>query len=369
MRIATISPNRQPLHLLDDIDHMRHALRLGRRTLGATGKNPAVGCVIVKDGRVLATGWTGEGGIPHAEARALEQAGAAARGATAYVSLEPCCHHGRTGPCADALIAAGIVRVVTAVEDPDPRVEGRGHARLRNAGVMVETGLLAEESRRDLAGFLSRIARQRPHVLLKLALSADGMIASAPGLRTAITGEQARARTHLMRAHADAIMVGVNTVKTDDPVLTCRLPGLEHRSPLPVIVDGSLSTPLASRLVAAAGSRPLIILTADEAQGGDELARAGAELVRCPEAGCGRIDLGCGLTELGRRGINRLLVEGGANLASQLIGDGLVDALALFVAPMPLGAQGVKADLDLNAFRKTAEETLGQDVLTLYDRR
>ena len=354
---------------MDDIDHMRHALRLARRTLGATGKNPAVGCVIVKDGRVLATGWTAEGGIPHAETRALEQAGVAARGATAYVSLEPCCHHGRTGPCVDALIAAGIVRVVTAIEDPDPRVEGSGHDRLRKAGVAVETGMLSDEARRDLAGFLSRIARQRPHVLLKLALSADGMIASAPGQRTAITGEEARARTHLMRARADAIMVGVSTVRTDDPVLTCRLPGLERRSPLPVIVDGSLSTPLASRLVAAARRRPLIILAADKTRGGNELAGAGAELVRCPESVPGRIDLGCGLKELGRRGINHLLVEGGANLARQLIGDGLVDELALFASPVTLGAQGVKADLDLNAFRKTGEETLGKDVLTLYDRR
>ena len=368
-RIATTRANRPSFQLLDDIDHMRHALRLGRRTLGATGKNPAVGCVLVKDGRVLATGWTGEGGIPHAEARALQEAGAAARGATAYVSLEPCCHRGRTGPCTDALIEAGVVRVVTAIGDPDPRVKGEGHARLRKAGVVVETGLLADEAGRDLAGFLSRITRQRPHVLLKLALSADGMIASAPGLRTAITGEEARARTHLMRAQADAIMVGVNTVKTDDPALTCRLPGLEHRSPLPVIVDGSLSTPLASRLVAAARRRSLIILAAENAKGGDELARAGAELVRCPQSAPGRIDLGCGLKELGRRGINRLLVEGGADLARQLVSDGLVDELALFTSPTTLGAEGVRADLDLNAFRRGTEETLGKDLLTHYDRQ
>jgi diaminohydroxyphosphoribosylaminopyrimidine deaminase / 5-amino-6-(5-phosphoribosylamino)uracil reductase len=353
---------------MDDTDHMRHALRVGRRTMGATGKNPAVGCVLVKDGRVIATGWTAEGGIPHAEVRAIEAAGRAARGATAYVSLEPCCHHGRTGPCADVLIAAGIARVVTAMEDPDPRVQGRGHARLREAGIAVKTGLLVQEARRDLAGFISRITRRMPHVLLKLALSADGMIASAPGLRTAITGEAANARTHLMRARSDAIMVGVNTVKADDPVLTCRLPGLEHRSPLPVIVDGSLSTPLTSRLVAAARSRPLIVLTAANERAGDELARAGAELVRCAESAPGRIDLRCGLEELARRGVNRLLVEGGAELAHQLVSAGLVDELALFVSPIPLGDQGLRADLDLNAFRKTSEETLGKDVLRHYEK-
>jgi diaminohydroxyphosphoribosylaminopyrimidine deaminase/5-amino-6-(5-phosphoribosylamino)uracil reductase len=353
---------------MDDIGHMRHALRLGRRTMGATGKNPAVGCVLVKDGRVLAAGWTAEGGMPHAEVRALEAAGAAALGATAYVTLEPCCHHGRTGPCADALIRAGIARVVTAIEDPDPRVQGRGHARLKEAGVSVETGLLAQEARRDLAGFVSRMTRSRPHVLLKLAFSADGMIAAAPGLRTAITGEAANARTHLMRAQSDAIMVGVNTVRTDDPTLTCRLPGLEHRSPLPVIVDGSSSTPLASRLVAAARSRPLIILTSAQAGGGDELARSGAELVRCPESAPGRIDLRCGLEELARRGMNRLLVEGGADLARQLMVAGLVDELALFVSPKMLGGEGVSVDLDLNAFRRTSEETLGKDVLKHYEK-
>lgn len=353
---------------MDDIDHMRHALRLGRRTLGATGKNPAVGCVLVKDGRVLATGWTAEGGIPHAEVRALEAAGTAAHGATAYVTLEPCCHHGRTGPCADALVTAGIARVVTAIEDPDPRVQGRGHARLREAGIAVETGLLAEKARRDLAGFVSRMTRARPHVLLKLALSADGMIASAPGLRTAITGEAANARTQLMRAQSDAIMVGVNTVRTDDPALTCRLPGLEHRSPLPVIVDGSLSTPLASRLVTAARSRPLIVLTAANDRAGSELATTGAELVHCPESAPGRIDLRCGMEELAKRGMNRVLVEGGADLARQLVGAGLVDEIALFVSPKVLGSEGVRADLDLNSFRRTAEETLGKDVLKHYEK-
>jgi pyrimidine deaminase RibD-like protein len=179
--------------------------------------------------------------MPHAETEALRMAGTAADGATAYVSLEPCSHHGRTPPCAEALVAAGIERVVTAIEDPDPRVKGAGHAKLRAAGLKVETGLLAEEARRDLSGFLSRVTRGRPHVLLKLARSSDGMIAEAPGQRTSITGEEANLRTHLMRAKADAIMVGIRTVRADDPHLTCRLPGLEHRSPVAIVVDGGLT--------------------------------------------------------------------------------------------------------------------------------
>jgi diaminohydroxyphosphoribosylaminopyrimidine deaminase / 5-amino-6-(5-phosphoribosylamino)uracil reductase len=352
---------------LTDENHMRHALGLGLRSLGATGKNPAVGCVLVKDECVIAVGSTGEGGIPHAEAIALAMAGDRARGATAYVTLEPCCHHGRTPPCADVLIAAGVVRVVTAIEDPDPRVRGKGHERLRRAGIRVETGVLGDWARRDLAGFLSRLARSRPHVLLKLAVSADGMIASAPGLRTAITGEDANRRTHLMRARSDAIMVGVGTVKADDPSLTCRLPGLEHRSPIPVIVDGALTTPLTARLLASARARPLVILTAQSS--GLQHAEAGAEIISCPGHAAGRVDLAKGLERLAERGVNRLLVEGGANLAAQLIAGDLVDEVALFSSPRRLGAEGVRANLDLNAFRRTREETLGADVLTHYERR
>jgi diaminohydroxyphosphoribosylaminopyrimidine deaminase / 5-amino-6-(5-phosphoribosylamino)uracil reductase len=231
----------------------------------------------------------------------------------------------------------------------------------------VETGVLGDWARRDLAGFLSRLARSRPHVLLKLAVSADGMIASAPGLRTAITGEDANRRTHLMRARSDAIMVGVGTVKADDPSLTCRLPGLEHRSPIPVIVDGALTTPLTARLLASARARPLVILTAQSS--GLQHAEAGAEIISCPGHAAGRVDLAKGLERLAERGVNRLLVEGGANLAAQLIAGDLVDEVALFSSPRRLGAEGVPANLDLNAFRRTREETLGADVLTHYERR
>ncbi len=354
---------------MNDLDHMRHALGLGRRTLGATGKNPAVGCVLVNGARVVGVGWTAEGGIPHAETEALRMAGDRAQGATAYVTLEPCSHHGRTSPCAEALIAAGVKRVVTAVEDPDPRVRGQGHATLRAAGIEVDTGILEAQARRDLAGFFSRMNRGRPYVVLKLAVSSDGMIAEARGLRTAITGEEANLRTHLMRAEADAIMVGIGTVKTDDPSLSCRLPGLEHRSPVPVIVDGGLTAPVSSKLVAAALNRPLIVLTAKDAPAGEELTTRGVEVIRCPSAAAGRIALACGLAKLGERGVNRLLVEGGANLASQLVEAGLVDEIAVFTSLRKLGPNGVPANLSLGGFVKTGEETLGQDVLTHYEKR
>jgi diaminohydroxyphosphoribosylaminopyrimidine deaminase/5-amino-6-(5-phosphoribosylamino)uracil reductase len=353
---------------MDDRDHMRHALALGRRSMGATGANPAVGCVLVNENHVVGVGWTAEGGAPHAETRALAMAGDLAQGATAYVTLEPCSHHGRTPPCAAALAKAGIVRVISAAEDPDPRVCGNGHTLLCKAGVKVQTGLLEQEARLDMAGFFSRIRRGRPHVVLKLALSADGMIAEAKGIRTAITGEEANARTHLMRAQADAIMVGVGTVRTDDPVLTCRLPGLEHRSPHPIIVDGRLATPLTARLVAEACHRGLTILTGPTADG-TTIEKYGALVLHCREAAPGRIDLMQGLEQLGRRGINRLLVEGGADLARQLVEAALVDELAVFTSAKALGQAGVKVDLALSGFEKTGTEKLGQDRLAHYRKR
>jgi diaminohydroxyphosphoribosylaminopyrimidine deaminase/5-amino-6-(5-phosphoribosylamino)uracil reductase len=350
---------------MKDIDHMRHALALGRRTMGATGANPAVGCVVVRDNHVVGVGWTAEGGAPHAETRALAMAGELARGATVYVTLEPCSHHGRTPPCAAALAKAGVARVISAVEDPDPRVSGNGHTMLCKSGVKVQTGLLEEEARHDLAGFFSRIQRGRPHLVLKLALSADGMIAAAKGTRTAITGEEANARVHLLRAEADAVMVGIGTVRTDDPILTCRLPGLEHRTPAAIIVDGRLATPPTARLVAAARQRPLIILAAPNADG-SKLERLGVEVLHCRQIAPGRIDLTAGLMQLGQRGINRLLVEGGADLAQQLIAAELVDEIALFTSAKELGALGVPAGLVLAGFEDMGRERLGQDQLVHY---
>jgi len=323
---------------------MDYALRLGRRALGTTAENPNVGCVIVKDGRVLSVGWTQAGGRPHAETEALGEAGEGARGATAYVTLEPCAHHGRTAPCAEALVKAGVARVVTAIEDPDPRVSGGGHAILRRAGIAVETGLGADEARHDMAGFLTRILRKRPQVILKMAISADHMISGGVGQRTAISGPEARAHVHLLRAQCDAILVGLGTVLADDPELTCRLPGLEHRSP-----------------------RPFVLGRAGVLPAGSHLARRGAEVLRgdVPEV----------LSGLAARGINRLLVEGGARVARSFLEAGLVDEFQLIRAEKSLGPgavpvlAGLPLDQALQPFRLAAQEKLGSDLLTVYERR
>ena len=236
---------------------MALALALGRRGLGRTWPNPAVGAVIVKDGVMVGRGWTQPGGRPHAEVEALRRAGAAARGATLYVTLEPCSHFGKSPPCADAVIAAGISRVVSAIEDPNPEVAGQGHARLRAAGIEVEIGVDAEEARRDHAGHISRMTQGRPHVMLKLAISADGKAGAAGRKPVAITGEAVRERVHLLRAEYDAIMIGIATALADDPMLTCRLPGMAKYSPVRVVADSMLRLPLNSRLVKSASETPV----------------------------------------------------------------------------------------------------------------
>ena len=237
------------------------ALSLGRRGLGRTWPNPAVGAVIVKDGVIVGRGWTQPGGRPHAEVEALRRAGEAARGATLYVTLEPCSHHGKTPPCADAVIAAGITRVVSALEDPNPEVAGEGHGRLRAAGIAVEVGVGAEEARRDHAGHIRRMRQGRPQVMLKLAISADGKAGVAGRKPVAITGESVRERVHLLRAHSDAIMVGIGTVLADDPMLTCRLPGMAEDSPVRIVADSMLRLPVNSRLVRSAYETPVWALT------------------------------------------------------------------------------------------------------------
>jgi diaminohydroxyphosphoribosylaminopyrimidine deaminase/5-amino-6-(5-phosphoribosylamino)uracil reductase len=353
-----------------DAAFMMRAVRLGHRALGNSAENPPVGCVIEKDGTVVGLGWTREDGRPHAETEALKMAGIAAHGATAYVTLEPCAHHGRTPPCANALVKAGIARVVTALEDPDPRVAGGGHAILRQAGIVVETGLGAEAARPDLAGFLSRIERKRPYVILKLALSADGRIAEAPGKRTQITGREVKVRTHLMRAQADAILVGLGTVLADDPHLTCRLPGLEDRSPLRLVADSRLSIPKTSHLVKTAADVPVWLLSITYGAVAD-----GVEVLPCRPTAKGEVDLADALAKLAEADVNRVLVEGGARLSRHLIEAELVDELALFRSPRTLGPKGVEAfgGLPLTdvmaAFRALTEERLGDDHLSVYVRR
>jgi|AraplaMF_Col_mMF_1032025.scaffolds.fasta_scaffold00919_21 diaminohydroxyphosphoribosylaminopyrimidine deaminase/5-amino-6-(5-phosphoribosylamino)uracil reductase len=253
----------------DDAQFMQEAIRLGLLHLGQTSTNPSVGCVVVRDGKIVGRGTTAVGGRPHAEPQALAEAGELARGATAYVTLEPCSHHGKTPPCADALIASGVSRVVISVTDPDERVSGRGIAMLRDAGIVVETGLLEEEGRHSLAAYLTRQTKNRPYVILKLAVSQDGMIGRMGEGQIAITGPAARAEVQQLRAETDAILVGIGTAVADDPELTVRIPGLQGRSPVRIVLDPLLELPLTSKLVRTARQVPVIVVGREEVFGSE----------------------------------------------------------------------------------------------------
>jgi diaminohydroxyphosphoribosylaminopyrimidine deaminase/5-amino-6-(5-phosphoribosylamino)uracil reductase len=363
-----------------DLRFMQLALALGRRGQGRSWPNPAVGAVVVNDGVIVGRGWTQPGGRPHAEPEALQRAGEAARGATLYVTLEPCSHFGRSPPCADAVIAAGIARVVSAVEDPNPEVAGQGHARLRAAGIVVDVGLGAAEAAGDHAGHFRRIRDKRPHVILKLAVSSDDKIGVAGRKPVAITGEAAKARVHLLRAQCDAVLVGIGTVQADDPLLTCRLPGMEAQSPVRVVLDRALRISGTSRLVHSARETPLWVMTSSlsEAPAAMKLGAAGAQVIRvatttAPPPG---LDLLAVLHALAEKGITRLLVEGGARVASSFVTAGLVDEVWLLRGPDAVGADGVAAldALPLTSitqsptFERRAGETLQNDTLTIYER-
>ncbi|WP_460452180.1 bifunctional diaminohydroxyphosphoribosylaminopyrimidine deaminase/5-amino-6-(5-phosphoribosylamino)uracil reductase RibD [Alsobacter sp. SYSU BS001988] len=334
----------------DDVATMRIALALARRGLGNTWPNPAVGAVVWTPGPdgpvILGRGWTQPGGRPHAEPVALAQAGAAARGATLTVTLEPCSHFGKTAPCSHAILDAGIARVVSAIEDPDPRVNGRGHILMRAHGVTVSVGVLAGEARWANRGFIKRIVEGRPMVTLKLARTADGYAAACAGPRLMITGAEAAARVHLMRAQHDVVLVGVGTVLADDPLLTCRLPGLEHRSPVRVVLDTALRTPPGARIVATAREVPTWIVAAPDAPGAAEaaLAQAGAVVIRVPRAPDGAgLDLLAALAALAARGVTRAFCEGGPRLAEALALAGQVDAVEILTGPDRLGRPGLPA--------------------------
>ena len=358
-------------------DHrfMQLALALGRRGLGRTWPNPAVGAVVVKDNVILGRGWTQPGGRPHAETEALRHAGRAARGATLYVTLEPCSHHGKTPPCADAIIRAGIARVVSAMEDPNPEVAGQGHARLRERGIAVETGLGGEEAARTNVGHIRRMRDGRPHVMLKLAVSADGKVGAAGRRPVAITGEAARTRVHQMRAQSDAILVGIGTVLSDDPALTCRLPGMAAWSPVRVVLDARLRVPLAAGVIATVRETPTWVFTAPGASAmGEEILRAkGAEVFRVAD-NAGRLDLGAVLQTLGDHGITRLMVEGGPTVAASFVQARLVDQAVLLRSQKQLGADGIDAlaGLPLTALTGSltplAPEQLGDDTAESYER-
>jgi diaminohydroxyphosphoribosylaminopyrimidine deaminase / 5-amino-6-(5-phosphoribosylamino)uracil reductase len=358
---------------------MQLALTLGRRGQGRTWPNPAVGAVVVADGVIIGRGWTQPGGRPHAEREALKRAGEAARGATLYATLEPCSHFGKSPPCADAIIEAGIARVVSAIEDPNPEVAGQGHARLRAAGIAVDVGPCAAEAAYDHAGHFRRIRDKRPHVILKLAVSADDKIGAAGHKPVAITGEAARTRVHLLRAQSDAILVGIGTVLADDPLLTCRLPGMEARSPVRVVLDRALRIRGTSKLVHSARQTPLWVMTSElaEAAAAARLGAAGAQVIRiATTASPPGLDLSSTLRALAERGITRLMVEGGSRVASSFVAAGLVDEVWLLRGAGAVGADGIAAldAMQLTAitqspgFRVRASEALQNDTLTIYER-
>lgn len=335
---------------------MRAALALARRSLGTTWPNPAVGCVMVRDGLVLARGRTREGGRPHAEADAIAQAaeaGQSLKGATAYVTLEPCSHHGRTPPCADALVAAGVSRIVSALEDPDPRVKGQGHARLKAAGLAVEIGEGGAEAAEINAGFLLRVHEGRPLFHLKMAGSLDGRIATASGESKWITGEAARRDGHRLRAIHDAILVGATTAAADDPELTCRLPGLGVRSPVRIVLDSQARLSPGSKLAASARVTPVWLVCAKSAPADrrDTLSALGVEVVEVDGGSDGRIDVSAAARTLGTRGLTRVLVEGGGQVAASFLKAGLVDRISSYRAGLVLGGDSRSAVGGLNLAR------------------
>lgn len=345
---------------------MARALALAERGLQTTTPNPRVGCVLVRDGRIVGEGWHERAGEPHAEVHALRAAGERACGATAYVTLEPCSHHGRTPPCADALIAAGVARVVAALDDPNPQVAGRGLERLRAAGITTASGLLAEQARELNIGFISRMTRDRPWLRLKTAATLDGKTALNNGVSQWITGEAARRDGHHWRARACAVLTGIGTVRTDDPQLSVRAVPCT-RQPLRVLVDARLEVPLSARILD--GGNCLIATATDNRDKAAQLAERGAELICLPDAR-GKVDLPALLTELGRRGINEVHAEAGCGLNGSLLREGCVDELLMYFAPMLAGdaAQGLFRLPELTALDEAVRlkvidlRTIGNDL-------
>lgn len=349
---------------------MALALSLGRRGQGLCWPNPAVGCVVVQGDRIVGRGWTQPGGRPHAETVALAQAGALAKGATAYVTLEPCSHQGKTPPCAQALIDAGIARVVAAIEDSDPRVSGQGFEHLRWAGIAVKTGVLAEQAARDHAGFFLKTEQGRPLLTLKLACSFDGRIATATGQSKWITGPEARRAVHAMRARHDAVMVGAGTARADDPSLTVRDLGVEQQ-PVRVVISRHLDLPLLSQLARTAKDVPLWLCHGHSAD--IERLKAweglGARLLPCALRGT-QLDAVDILQQLGQAGLTRVFCEGGGALAASLLANDLVDELIGFTAGLGIGAEGLPmiGALGLNSleqaprFQLIETRQVGQDI-------
>ena len=354
---------------------MTHALALGRRGLGKVWPNPAVGCVIVADGRVVGRARTADGGRPHAETQALAVAGSLARGATAYVTLEPCAHHGQTPPCASALIDARVARVVIGATDPDERVNGQGIAMLRAAGIEVVTGVLEEACREANAGFLSRVSRGRPHLTLKLALSMDGRIATASGESQWITGPEARRMAHVLRSQNDAVLVGGGTARIDNPTLTVRGLG-KTRQPVRIVATRTLNTPWPNKLAETIGEAPVWIIHGEANSDTPEAQRwadAGASLLPIAVNG-GHLDPLALLEALGAAGLTRVFCEGGGTLAASFLAADLVDELIVFSAGLAIGAEGqpgigvmgLAALADARRFRLVETRNIGGDVMSRW---
>jgi len=349
------------MHSSQDIAYIRHALALARRGLGCVWPNPAVGCVLVKDGVIVARGWTQKGGRPHAEAVALQEAGEGARGACAYVSLEPCAHHGKTPPCAQALIDAGVSRVVVACGDPDERVSGRGVALLRAAGVEVLEGVCEQEARALNAGFFLRVEEKRPFVTLKTATSADSKIARADRSDPWITGSLARRHVHLMRSQSDAILVGVGTALADDPALTARLPGYDH-SLVRIILDRRCRLFSDAKLFHNIPHDPLWIVC-EKGNWNKELEQKGSVGIEVDDLRVETI-----LPLLAGRGITRLFVEGGAQIYESFLQAGMVDELLCYRAPYEIGPEGLAAFTGEIGLPVQKIVPLGEDSLEIYRR-
>ena len=356
---------------------MQLALALGRRGQGRVWPNPAVGCVLVKNGRVVGRGWTAEGGRPHAEVRALEQAGDAASGATAFVSLEPCAHHGKTPPCARALISAGVARVVTAMDDPDPRVSGSGHGAIREAGIDLKTDVCKSEAERDHAGFLRSVRYGLPLVTLKLALSIDGRIATSTGESQWITGPAARRIGHVLRASHDAVLVGGGTARSDNPKLTVRGLG-KIRQPVRVVASAGLNLPVPLRLVETLDHSPvwLVCGAGADARRAEELTTNGVRVLKVRDGDDNRLDPRGMLERLAAEGLTRVYCEGGGELAASLLKAGLVDRIVVFSAGIGLGGDALPGlgDMGLTQlseatrFRLRDVRRAGSDTMTVWER-
>jgi len=324
-----------------DIKYMKRALTLARKGVGKTSPNPAVGCVIVKNGEVVGEGWHKKAGTPHAEIHALDQAGEAARGSDLYVTLEPCCHFGKTPPCSDALIAAGVARVVIGMIDPNPQVAGKGAEALRQSGILVETGVLEEQCRELNKGFIKFVTTGLPHVLYKTAMTLDGAIATITGDSRWVTGEEARKQVHRLRSISDAVMVGVDTIIVDNPQLTVR--HVKGRDPLRVVVDTRLRTPESVAILSGPLAKNTVIATCEtNPRVHRRYQLQGAMVLVCDESD-GRVSMPDLLRKLGEMGIRTVLLEGGSRLAGKMVQSGLIDEFMLFYAPKIIGNDGFSA--------------------------